>query len=81
MKQKKLNNLDNTNYFGNFYDRFNTKNPLAKLIMYYYIKSIKSLVFPLDIDNILEVGCGEGHLTQIIHDLKPVSEIIKDISE
>ena len=63
--------VDEDNIFGNYYDRFNTKNPIAKLIMYRYIKAIKSLIHPLEIKNILEAGCGEGNFTKIVHELKP----------
>ena len=63
--------VDEYNVFGNYYDRFNTKNPIARIIMHSYIKAIKTLAAPLQVNNILEIGCGEGGFTQTLHELKP----------
>lgn len=45
---------------GNNYDKYNTKNPIAKKLMEGFSNSLSSLVEHVNPDTIHEVGCGEG---------------------
>lgn len=48
---------------GNVYDKYATKNPVAKSLMQGFINSINQLVASTQVSQISEVGCGEGHLS------------------
>ncbi|MFQ5441632.1 MAG: class I SAM-dependent methyltransferase [Thermodesulfobacteriota bacterium] len=56
---------------GNLYDKYNSRNPVVRLMMKGFLDSLLRLVEPLDIKNVLEVGCGEGRLTHFIKASKP----------
>lgn len=47
-------------------DKYETKNPLAQYLLRQFDKSIAELVNLARPDTILEVGCGEGHVTDIL---------------
>ena len=47
-------------------DKYETKNPLAQYLLRQFDKSIAELVNLARPDSILEVGCGEGHVTDIL---------------
>lgn len=67
---------------GNCYDRYHARNPLARHLMNRYMDVIREVLQPLDALRILEIGCGEGHLTAFIHSVKPNAEIVgADLSE
>ena len=51
---------------GNIYDKFNTKNPIARILVSKYKKSLHELTMQSRVDNMLEVGCGEGYLVEIM---------------
>lgn len=63
---------------GNWYDKYNTKNPVARYFVRNYLRSIKELLGPIqsDIASITDVGCGEGYLTSHIYSLN-IAEKIK----
>lgn len=49
---------------GNYYDKYNTRNPIARMLMNGFLQSFEGLVSKCDgIGNALEVGCGEGELS------------------
>lgn len=48
---------------GNLYDKYNTENPLARLIMRHFLRSFDDLVGSTSAINVYEAGCGEGHLS------------------
>lgn len=64
MKERVSNNITSSNEFvaGNVYDKYGTKNPIAKLMMNGFFQDFRSIISSLKFNNILEVGCGEGHL-------------------
>ncbi len=48
---------------GNLYDKYRTKNPIARLLMGHFLQVMEDLVERVTPrDSVLEVGCGEGHL-------------------
>jgi ubiquinone/menaquinone biosynthesis C-methylase UbiE len=47
---------------GNLYDKFGSKNPLAKLLMRGFLRSVSGFAARTAPASVLEVGCGEGHL-------------------
>ncbi len=51
---------------GNHYDKFNTRNPIARIMMEGYKRSLGEMVGPLDPGSLLEVGCGEGFLLELL---------------
>lgn len=48
------------------YDKYGTKNPVAKYLMNGFIDSLKRLVSTTSAKKIHEVGCGEGQLSIIL---------------
>lgn len=68
---------------GNIYDKYRTKNPLYKLVVNQFLKTLDSIVISLThIQTVLEVGCGEGYLLNRVSELKRFSRLEGiDISE
>ena len=57
------------NVAGNLYDKYATRNPVARYLMSGYLSALTSLL-PEDIgptSQIIEVGCGEGHLLNYVN--------------
>ena len=49
---------------GNYYDKYNTRNPIARRLMNGFLAAFESLVERCgDSSSALEVGCGEGELS------------------
>lgn len=49
---------------GNYYDKYRTRNPIARALMSGFLRSFDSLLAQCqEIGSALEVGCGEGELT------------------
>jgi len=61
---------------GNFEDKYNSKNPISKILVNGFLASFDEFV---DMSGsprkILEVGCGEGYLTKRLVDRFPNSRI------
>jgi 2-polyprenyl-3-methyl-5-hydroxy-6-metoxy-1,4-benzoquinol methylase len=51
---------------GNLYDKYGTKNPIARHLMRGFIDSVNDLVSITSASDIHEIGCGEGHLGVIL---------------
>jgi len=70
--------LENGVPIGNWYDKYNTQNPVARYLVRNFLRTIKELLDPIknDITSITDVGCGEGYLTNHIHTLN-IAEKIK----
>lgn len=49
---------------GNVYDKYNAKNPIARLLMKGFIMSFQQLVSDIPYKTVLDTGCGEAYLTQ-----------------
>lgn len=57
---------------GNIYNKYNTKNPIARHLVNNFLHSAKELIlkYRQGIHSITEVGCGEGYLASAINSLK-----------
>lgn len=49
---------------GNLYDKYDTKNPIARLLMRRFLGCVTRLARGVAPESVLEVGCGEGRLSQ-----------------
>lgn len=47
---------------GNVYDKYGTRNPIARLLMAGFLDAVTELYCRVRPASVLEVGCGEGHL-------------------
>ena len=68
----------NLNPVGNFYDKYNTKNPIERMLMTNFFKKVAKLMKLTGLPDgtpILEAGCGEGHFTAFIRECFPSSPI------
>ncbi|WP_428355659.1 class I SAM-dependent methyltransferase [Methyloprofundus sp.] len=62
-------------------DKYETKNPLAQYLLRQFDNSIAELVKMAKPKTILEVGCGEGHVTDILLNNSSASIQAMDISQ
>ena len=63
---------------GNFYDKYNTKNPIERMLMRNFFDRVGQLFKLSGVEDgtpILEAGCGEGHFTAYIRESFPGSPI------
>lgn len=51
---------------GNYYDKFNSRNPVIRWIMRGFTSSFLDLYARTETKSILEIGCGEGHMLELI---------------
>lgn len=59
------------NIVGNVYDKYGTKNPLARLLMRGFLGGVRELYELAAPRTVLEVGCGEGRLAQYLWEHAP----------
>ena len=60
--------LHNGSPAGNYYDKYNTSNPIARWMMQGFFSAVTGFAKQTGERTIHEVGCGEGHLSSILHD-------------
>jgi ubiquinone/menaquinone biosynthesis C-methylase UbiE len=73
---------ENDNFiYGNYYDKYGSKNPAARILTDNFIKNIKSILKPLDYSNMLDIGCGEGYITSEMASLKKSSVMGIDLGD
>ena len=53
---------DAGNIVGNVYDKYGTRNPIARALMRGFTGAVTNLYLGTGARSVLEVGCGEGHL-------------------
>mgnify|MGYP003593217255 CR=1 FL=1 len=56
--------VDPDNIVGNVYDKYNTRNPIARALMRGFTGAVTDLYLETGARRVLEVGCGEGRLAQ-----------------
>jgi 2-polyprenyl-3-methyl-5-hydroxy-6-metoxy-1,4-benzoquinol methylase len=59
------------NIVGNHYDKYGTKNPIARALMRGFLTATGDLFASCRAASVLEVGCGEGLLAQALLDRGP----------
>jgi ubiquinone/menaquinone biosynthesis C-methylase UbiE len=59
---------------GNVYDKYATKNPVARWLMSGFLRAVTELYQEVGARSVLEVGCGEGHLAQHLFSQRPRPE-------
>jgi ubiquinone/menaquinone biosynthesis C-methylase UbiE len=56
---------------GNVYDKYGTKNPVARALMRGFLRAVTDLYGRVAPASVLEVGCGEGKLAQHLLESAP----------
>lgn len=51
---------------GNTYDKFNSKNPISNALVQGFLRSLTELIDIAAPRQVLEVGCGEGHIQKVL---------------
>lgn len=56
---------------GNYYNKYESNNPAVQMLMRKYFQDLDGLIVPIKdrINLALEIGCGEGYVTQHIQNL------------
>lgn len=74
--------VDAGNIVGNVYDKYGTQNPIARLLMTGFLRSVSDLYLQSNPHQVLEVGCGEGHLaTSLIQIREPQRFVACDVED
>jgi 2-polyprenyl-3-methyl-5-hydroxy-6-metoxy-1,4-benzoquinol methylase len=68
---------------GNVYDKYGTSNPVARRLMDGFERAMfELLAMTRPVSSVLEVGCGEGHVTAKLADFFPGAKVVgTDLSE
>jgi len=56
---------------GNFYNKYESRNPAVQMLMSKYFTDLDSMIYPIqqEVRSALDIGCGEGYTTKHIQDL------------
>jgi 2-polyprenyl-3-methyl-5-hydroxy-6-metoxy-1,4-benzoquinol methylase len=57
---------------GNYYDKFNSHNPVARRLMVGFMQSFYALYARIQVKTVLEIGCGEGYMLNAMKQYKAV---------
>lgn len=64
---------------GNTYDKFNTKNPISRALMSGFLRALRGFLGQAPAKAVLEVGCGEGYIQQILAEYGYATQVAFDI--
>lgn len=78
---KKIPLVEDGLVVGTASDKYESKNPIAQYLLRQFDNSIAELVRIAEPDTILEVGCGEGHVTDILLANSKATILAMDISQ
>lgn len=71
----------NKNVAGNFYNKYESQNPISRWFINRFTEHLESLLKNLQFESLLEVGCGEGYLLKRLEKrLQGVDLLATDIS-
>lgn len=73
--------IENGVVVGTSGNKFKTKNPLARHLLGNFDNAIIAIASSVKAANILEIGCGEGHVTQLLLVNTGAKILATDISE
>lgn len=65
------------NVVGNYYDKYGTKNPIARALMSGFLGAVSDLYRRAAPRRVLEVGCGEGRLAHHLVTTCPAPEVFE----
>jgi ubiquinone/menaquinone biosynthesis C-methylase UbiE len=60
-------NIDSNRIYGNYYDKYGSKNIIEKYLVKRYQRNLKELLSSVTPESILDVGCGEGFITDQLY--------------
>ena len=61
---------------GNTYDKYETRNPVARFLVTRFLDEVENAVRELAPRSVLDVGCGEGIVTERIARALPEAEVV-----
>lgn len=73
--------VENGIVVGTAGNKFTTRNPLARYLLQMFDNAIVEIVRSVPATNILEIGCGEGHVTQLLFKNTDAKILATDISK
>ena len=61
---------------GNTYDKYGTRNPVARLLVSRFLTAVEESVRELRPGSLLDVGCGEGNVTERLARAFPATRVV-----
>ena len=61
---------------GNTYDKYGTRNPVARFLVERFLRAVDAAVAAAAPESVLDVGCGEGVVTERIARLLPETAVV-----
>ncbi|HPI03173.1 MAG TPA: methyltransferase domain-containing protein [Candidatus Goldiibacteriota bacterium] len=60
--------MNEKNIGGNYFDKYGSANLAVRFVMNQFLKTMNTIINGEKFDSMLDAGCGEGHLTNIINE-------------
>ena len=57
---------NNKSIYGNYFNKYSSKNNIYNFFVNKFIDELKKLLSLIEYKNLLDVGCGEGYITNEI---------------
>ncbi len=61
---------------GNFYNKYKTKNPIERYFVTMFVDAFKKLLSRVEAQTILDIGCGEGVMSEIAQNKFPGAFVV-----